>query len=390
MLIHRKRPTLTAATASIVLALLALIVAPTALAAPVKFEQAATGASVTIDSGRYVAGERIEIEGAGFTPASGTTGQPLVAVKVDKAAVAWAFGGADAYTGTVAGASIWFEAADDGTFEGWIEIPTSFVAGEHTLYFLSGTASTGDKKTTAISVSGPVAVTAPPTASLSATSAQVGDTLTLTVSGWTAEAGGGQKVALKIDAGATLGCVQTDSEGNGVGTVTVPAGTEPGEHAVRLLAGSECVSGSGVLQPPARSQALSLTVLATPTIPSGESGSTGTSGGGAVTTTPTPTIAIPAVRKAWIANGKLALTLAGGSGAKVKIAVQTATKVRLSPQGKKRVLTLARGTTRLLKGIARLPLTAAGRAWAKQEGPTTVKISLSSAAKTRVFRIKVG
>ncbi|MBN9624512.1 MAG: hypothetical protein J0H06_16495, partial [Actinobacteria bacterium] len=118
--------------------------------------------------------------------------------------------------------------------------------------------------------------------------------------------------------------------------------------------------------------------------------STGTSGGGAVTTTPTPTIAIPAVRKAWIANGKLALTLAGGSGAKVKIAVQTATKVRLSPQGKKRVLTLARGTTRLLKGIARLPLTAAGRAWAKQEGPTTVKISLSSAAKTRVFRIKVG
>ncbi|WP_445149772.1 hypothetical protein [Baekduia sp. Peel2402] len=289
-------------------------------------------------------GEAIALSGAGFTPG-------------------------DAATAYLDGVAAGTQTVKDA---GQVVITVSLkdaAPGTHVLRLR--TASAGTAST--------ITIASAPAGTITTTKVVPGGTLTVDVSGFRkGDGSGGQKVGIKIDSGDVLGCVTTDADGKGTGTITVPASTTLGDHSVRLLAGTACVSGAAVSEAPARSVQVSFTVLApdpTPTDPKPTDPKPAppvTPGG--TTTTAKPTAAT--VKKAQVKSGKLVLTLSGGTAKKVKVSVTTSVKVKLTRKGKAKVVTLATATV-TRAGTVKLTLTKDGKALLKLHKKIKVKVKVT-------------
>jgi hypothetical protein len=302
------------------------------------------------------AGTTIGVSGTGFAAAEAVT------VRLD---------------GTAVGAPV--TAKGDGTVSTAVPVPASMTSGTHVVTLRSATAGAA---ATFAAVPAPAGVV---------TTARVtpGGALAFTLSGFVkGDGSGGQKVAVKVDSGDTLACVQAGADGNGSGTITVPAATTPGAHTLRLLAGTACVQGGTVSEAPGRSVGVAMTVEALPPA----------SGGDVPAPTPGPPAATPPpsggqapapavkpvvtakVRKVSLKSGKLVLTLSGGSAGRVAVTVTTAGKVRLSSASKAKVVTLARATV-TKAGTVKLTLTRDGKTLLQRKGKVKVKVRIAPTAE---------
>lgn len=238
----------------LLLGALALLLAQArpAAAAPVTWtDPGGSGASVTLSSASFRAGERIEISGSGFA-GSGGVGHPLVALKPDDNDLPWSYGGPDAYDGPD-DAPIWFEpgkTSPEGQFNGWIEIPAGTAvrgpgsgdhAGDHWLRILSGAFSTGSRYTVPITYQAWFAVVdrvqlgyevASPAAWYPGSVVPAtGGVLTARGAGFDASS----PVAIELDgAPATATGATTDADGAFRAAVTIPNGIAAGAHTLRL------------------------------------------------------------------------------------------------------------------------------------------------------------
>ncbi|KRB76887.1 hypothetical protein ASE01_08950 [Nocardioides sp. Root190] len=168
------------------------------------------------------------------------------------------------------------DAEGDGDFV--IQLPTqvdSLTAGGHTLNALVGTdCGAVLPSDPGFPVGGWAGNFPAPfkvaTATISSTTHVAGGTLSVDLAGYT-KAGGGQKVALLLDAAPFPNysssptiepCVVTSVAGDGTATVNLPAGLSTGAHTLNVLAGTAC--GSGIPEAPSRSIALPFTVVEQP------------------------------------------------------------------------------------------------------------------------------
>jgi hypothetical protein len=226
------------------------------------------------------------------------------------------------------------------------------------------------------------------TAALGAAEAQAGTSVPVTLAGFARSAGGGQQVAVAIDGGPALACVDTDVQGGAGPAIAVPAALAAGAHTVRFRAGDGCVAGGAVTQAPAREVTAPLTVAAAP------------SPGPSTTLTQPTTPAAPtkpsAVKKPAIGSaalkargGRVTLVLRPGSRTtKATVVVRTRAKLRLG--GRARVLTLARRTLTLRAGgkalSASLTLSRDGRALLERRASVAVQIRVTPVAGVPVSR----
>lgn len=281
-----------------------------------------------------------------------------------------------------------------------------------------------------LSIGVAVAALLAPSAAHAAASGQItgstvkhpGETVEFTLAGFLKNdtAGAGQKVAVKLDAGAILACIDTDATGAGSGSVALPGDVALGGHVVRLLTGTSCVTGGGALtDPPARSIALEFTVEAeaqtpeptptptpTPTpeptpvptpTPTPAAVPTPTPAAPAATPTPTPAAAqVPAPPKRVTSASKgtkLSLELDAGTGSATKVSVTSKSKVALTAKAKKKVLTLVKtATVKVTPGKATtvsLTLTADGKAILKKLGTLSVVVKITAADGTSVTKTLV-
>jgi hypothetical protein len=310
-------------------------------------------------------GTSIPVSGTGFAPGEAVT------VSVD--------GVASATT---------FTASASGTVTAIAPVGSTHGARTVTL-----TAASGGAATTFTAI-------APPSAAVAAPTVTPGGTLGFTLTGWRrADGAGGQKVAVKISAGDILACVQTDADGNGSGSIPVPAGATPGATDLRLLAGTSCVSGGTQDDRPARSLSVPFTIVAAP------AGDGGPVVAPPVITTPltpltpltvvavvTPPAAAkaPKVAKATVAKAKLRIALSGGSGAKATVTVKTTKKVKVSAKARARVVTVASGSTTLKRGTLTLTLTKDGRAALKRykKLPVVVRVAAGRSVTVKTLTIR--
>ena len=280
---------------------------------------AAPAVTVTLGADTVVAGGAVAVDGHGFaadaTVAVELDGTPLTTMTAD---------GAGAITGTVT-------------------IPASTAAGAHELRFSAGAAS----------VTASIAVTSPPvappatgvgvvvTTPVIAPGGQVGFVL----SGFRDELSGlGQLVGIRIDDSRDLaGCVATDATGAAVGAVGVAADIAPGAHTIRFLAGTACVSGGPLAQPPARSLVAGFAVTGAAGTPGGSApdagsvtapptdGAGGPGAGGASTSAdPTPAPR-PQLRstKLRLRHGRVRLSLRSAAAWRGAVTISTAQRVRV-------------------------------------------------------------
>lgn len=267
--------------------------------------------------------------------------------------------------------------AGSGTLDGSLRLPDDIAPGTHALVFYVGFVEQAD---------GPQAVLArtftvtaggsqvPPVgATLAAGAVDAGGSLGFAVTGFVRDAGGGQRVSVRLDGATELACVQTDGLGSGSGTVTVPAGTAPGTHTLWFGTGSGCAADEA----PARAVEAAFAVNAPP----------------AATPTPTATPARPArISSSSLKVKRRAVSLSltpGSARATVTITIRTSSKVRLSKQRKR--VTLARraryvlpagGRTRTVK----LALTAEGRRLLRTRSKVKVQVRLTPAKGKAIAR----
>ncbi|WP_448315999.1 hypothetical protein, partial [Streptomyces sp. CO7] len=124
-----------------------------------------------------------------------------------------------------------FTVGDDGSVSGSLTVPATAAAGTHTLHFLA--------PETVVPVTFGVRV---PAAELLSSSVRAGDSLAFRVSGFPADA----KLSVKLDDASLIGQFTTGSDGSFSGSVTVPEGTEAGEHWLRFLATGTSVKSSAL------------------------------------------------------------------------------------------------------------------------------------------------
>ncbi|MDO9357051.1 MAG: hypothetical protein Q7T55_25360, partial [Solirubrobacteraceae bacterium] len=254
-----------------------------------------------------------------------------------------------------------------------------------------------------------VKVTAAAKATLTSSSTvQAGEKVAFSVSGFLRGDGtSGQKVGVKVDAGAIVECVKADVDGNGNGSITIPAGTEPGEHTLRFLAGSSCVSGTQD-DLPSRSLAATIQVTAAPTpvptavpptppvvVPTPVITPAPTS---APTPTPAPLPTAPGATKVKsTAKGRsVELTLAAGAaGQRVKVGAKSFSKLKVTPKGKAKIVTVVTAkTVRVGKGKAPkvvLKLTADGKRLLKARRSLKIVVTIAlagHATTTKTFTLK--
>jgi hypothetical protein len=170
------------------------------------------------------------------------------------------------------------------------------------------------------------------TAALGAASVGTGGTVSYTLKGFAKNAGGGQKVAVSVDGGAALACVDTDVHGDATGAVTLPATVGAGAHTVGFAAGAECGGGAAA---PTRAVSAALTVTAPPAPPA----------------PPVLPAIPPKVVKPAIGSGALRVTgtkvtflvTPGSATVRYAVTLRTRAAVKLTPRSKKRkVVTLAK------------------------------------------------
>jgi hypothetical protein len=313
---------------------------------------------------------------AATVPAKGSIGGAI-------AVTGSGFGASEAVTarldGVATGATI--TTKPDGTLSASVLVPAGTAPGTHLVTLRS---ATGGAAATFAAVPAPAGA-------VTRAKVTAGGELAFTFSGFVlGDGSGGQKVAVKVDSGDTLACVQADAGGDGAGTITVPAATTLGAHTLRLLAGTACVQGGGVAEAPGRSVGVALTVVAADAPAGG--GGTGAAGTpapapvllppGTPAGPPPPATVVPTApkpRTAKLKDGKLVLTLAGGTAQRVAVTVTTPGRVRLTRTGRAKVVTLARATV-TRAGTVRLALTRDGKALLKRKGKMKVKVRIAPSA----------
>lgn len=222
-----------------------------------------SGATITLSSGQVSPGERIQIHGEGFTPTSGSQGEPLVAVRpydFDTGS-AWTIGGEDAYDPAANGnptaaaeAKYWFitDHTDNGSFDGWLQAPADLTRagplgnGDHWLRILSGAffTTSGDRLTEPITFKVPISfadhlttgLTSPTGIFQQGTYFRPGAQLTVRGRGYQPEA----TVTVELDAAPLPTAITTGPDGALPSTarVALPATTTPGPHTLTLRTGS--------------------------------------------------------------------------------------------------------------------------------------------------------
>jgi hypothetical protein len=475
----------------------ALLLPATAGADPVTYVNPDTGAAVTLSSGVYAAGGRLEISGTGFVRDHGT-GRPIIAIKPDEqdeqAEVArWSAGGPSALAPIDVGGGEWvlaFVADLDGTFSGWIDLPEDLAltgpgaganAGQHLLRLLSGLLSTDDGSPTppinlgvyfssmdftygltslssawyrgdtfpagasiaprggaftpstalAITLDGapysataittgaggaipdaarlkvptdaapgrhafalrtgtteltqPFTVAAAPTAALSSPTVAPGKAISFTATGFHSIGGGGQKVAVMVGTQGIKACLTAGADGALSGSVPVAAdATTESTSPVRLLAGTSCVPGGEQNDLPGRVLQLAVTVVPEPVVeqpaPIAPLPDPVRPPIDPPPVPPTPRASTPRAGTVKLdgQDRKLRVALAGGTVKRVTITVKTAGKVRATPRGPAKVLTVV--TARTLAGTATsvtLQLTATARKVLRREGKLKVVVRIA-------------
>jgi hypothetical protein len=237
----------------------ALLAAPRAQAESVTWTHGATGAKVTLDPGSVVPGGQVQISGTGFFRATGS-GLPWIAIKPDDQDLFWGYGGPDRITGEAGEAPIWFQAREDGTFSGYIDVPegTSTTgpagganAGKHWFRILGGVFSSDGASPTPVTTFEAffTVVQKIETGSLGPTGLyRTGTHVTqgglVTLRGATLPAA--TPVAIRLDDGPLSSNVTTDADGKltpGPSTgVTIPAETPIGAHELTFTVGTETIT----------------------------------------------------------------------------------------------------------------------------------------------------
>ena len=296
-----------------------------------------------------------------------------------------------ALDGVAAGGGL--TAAADGTFSGSVPIPAGTAPGARLLTFTSASAKAA---LTFEAVAGPTA-TVTTTGPL-----HPGSTVAFALTGFGRGDGtAGQKVAVKIDSGAVVACLDDlDASGKGSGSIVLPGDLALGAHTLRFLAGTSCVSAGPQNDLPARSVAAAIQVVAVPAGPGPGGGGTpgGQQPGG---TTPPPGTGPPgvvtAVPKASSVKltgkrSKLRIKFAAALPAKARVTVRTAAKVRLKAGAKKRIVTLARLTSAKGGKTLTLKLTGYGRRLLKRLGRVKLVVTVArpgGGTSRRTFTLKV-
>jgi hypothetical protein len=326
--------------------------APTRAAAAALTVDPSPAAAVTLGASSVVAGDAVTVSGTSFDASAAVT------VDLD---------------GTPIPASLTTTAG--GTFSGSVTIPTATTAGSHTLGFTTGSRT----------ASGPLAVTAPSTGGGGGGAADVvvttptvaqGGAVGVRITGFVKAAGGGQLVGVRIDDSRTLaGCVATDSSGNATASIPVPDGLAAGEHTIRFLAGTACISGGPQVEPDPRSMTRTFVLVGDPaatttaaptdsgaaasTDGGAANGATGTGGGTATAAPATAALSVGKTLKATKAGSvKLAVKLSGA--AKGTVAMRTAAKVKVGKQKRFVTLVAKRAWTVSAPGTATLTLKLTG------------------------------
>lgn len=257
----RLRALVSALAATLMAGSIAALAAAPAHAEPVTITDPVSGVSITLSSDRIAPGERIQISGTGFVPTSGSSGDPLVAVRpydYDEGP-AWTIGGPDAYfpanTSVPPGseAKHWFVTDHTTTsFEGWIQAPTNLTKagplgnGQHWLRILSGAffTTTGDRLTDPITFRVPFTVadkletglTSPTGVYQQGTYFRPNASITLRGRGYTPNAA----VTVSLDGTALASSITADADGGlpNSARVTLPADLSTGQHTLRVATGA--------------------------------------------------------------------------------------------------------------------------------------------------------
>jgi len=272
-----------------------------------------------------------------------------------------------------------------GVADGLVPVPSGLAPGTYDVAFWVGFAVQNDFPQALFVRRVTVAAALPDaSATLAAAEASVGGSVGFALGAFAKEAGGGQKVAVSVDDGAVLQCVDTDVQGAASGTLALPATVAAGAHTVRFRAGAACVPGGPVAEAPARELAQALSVTAPPSA------------------LPNPGFRLPppaVVRRPAIASttlkaasGKVKISLRPG-GAKVKttIVLRTRDKVKLSPRSTKaKVVTLARRALTIASGTAArsvtLTLTRDGKALLARHRSLAVRLQIVPASGATISR----
>jgi hypothetical protein len=287
----------------------------------------------------------------------------------------------------------------DGAFSGPFTVPAATPAGAHALTFTAGATSANATLTTTAVPSDPggggggtvvpaVAVTTPTVAQ--------GGSIGIAITGFVKTGGGGQKVGIRIDDSRTLSdCVQTDGSGNATASIPVPDGLAAGEHLVRFLAGTACVSGGPPIEPEARSMTGTFTLVgdpaaATSAAPSDPGSATSAGGAGTGGSGDGPAPAAPVATAALKVGSTLKATKSGrvtlpvrlSGAARGTVAMRTAAKVQVGQRRRVVTLVAKRAWTVAAPGTATLTLklTGEGRRLLARHGTLRARVTVVDGA----------
>lgn len=307
------------------------------------------------------------------------------------------FAASTAVTATLDGAGLPVALATDadGAFSGPFTVPAATTPATHALVFTTGASSANATLTTTAAPAAADPVT--PAVAVTTPTVPAGGSVGIRITGFVKDGGGGQQVGIRIDDGRTLiACIATDGNGNTTASVPVPAGLAAGTHTIRFLAGTACISGGTVTEPPSRAPTAEFTLLgdaaatasadaATDSGAAAAAADLGAASGttGTATAAPVATAALRVGRtlKATKA-GRVALAVTSSGPAQGTVAMRTAAKVKVG--SKRRVVTLVakRAWTVATPGVAplTLKLTGEGRRLLAKHHALRARITVVDAA----------
>jgi hypothetical protein len=273
-----------------------------------------------------------------------------------------------------------------GAATGLVPVPGNLAPGTYDVAFWVGFAVQNDFPQALFVRKVKVAAALPAaSATLAAPEAPAGGSVGFTLGAFAKDAGGGQKVAISVDDGAILSCVDADLQGAASGTLAVPATLTAGAHTVRFRAGDACVPGGAVSEAPAREVTQTLGVTAPPPAVSPQP----------QIPPPPPVVRRPAITSTGLrlVNGKVKLLVRPGSTrVKTTVVLRTRGKVKLTARSKTaKVVTLARRTLTIspsgsIKTVT-LTLTRDGKTLLARHRALAVTLQLVPASGTTISRL---